>query len=99
MLPPHVQEWLQAIARSQACELLPNRIGLDVPDQPLKLKLSIISQIGSDEILLRLIEGDTNNDQALLRNKLNLTAPRGRGAALDRARRNRTAISPEILKL
>jgi DNA-binding NarL/FixJ family response regulator len=71
-LPPHVQEWLR-LSLDRKPVTLAESIGLDVPDQPLKLKLSIISQIGSDEILLRLIEGDPNDDQALLRNKLNLT--------------------------
>jgi DNA-binding CsgD family transcriptional regulator len=46
---------------------------LNPPDSPIKLELSVISQIGSDEILLRLIEGDSNNDQLVLRNKLQLT--------------------------
>jgi DNA-binding CsgD family transcriptional regulator len=72
VLPPHVQEWLK-LSLDRKPVSLAESIGLDVPDQPLKLKLSIISQIGSDEILLRLIEGDPNDDQALLRNKLNLT--------------------------
>jgi DNA-binding CsgD family transcriptional regulator len=46
---------------------------LNPPDSPIKLELSVISQIDSDEILLRLIEGDSNNDQLVLRNKLQLT--------------------------
>jgi DNA-binding CsgD family transcriptional regulator len=39
----------------------------------VKLELSFISQIRSDEILLRLIEGDPNNDQVVLQRKLHLT--------------------------
>ena len=36
---------------------------------PLKLELSIISQTGSDEVLLRLVEGSSTDDQAVLRNR------------------------------
>jgi len=72
VLPTHIQEWLQQYAernktaRSEA-------IGLNVASSPVKLELSVISQIGPDEILLRLIEGDPNDDQLVLRNKLALT--------------------------
>ena len=52
---------------------LTDSIALDTKGAPLKLELSIISQTGSDEILLRLIEGGSLDDQAVLRNKLPLT--------------------------
>lgn len=71
-LPAHVQEWLHQYADRKppsASEGVP----LNAPDSPIKLELSVISQIGADEILLRLIEGDPNNDQLVLRNKLQLT--------------------------
>ena len=72
VLPAHIQEWLHQSADRKP----PNTsegMRLDAPDSPIKLELSVISQIGSDEILLRLIEGDPNNDQLVLRNKLQLT--------------------------
>jgi DNA-binding response OmpR family regulator len=71
VLPAHIQEWLHQSADRKP----PSTEGmrLNAPDSPIKLELSVISQIGSDEILLRLIEGDPNNDQLVLRNKLQLT--------------------------
>ena len=39
----------------------------------MKFRLSYIGQIGSDEILLRLVEGDVGDDKAVLITKLNLT--------------------------
>ena len=35
--------------------------------------MTYIGQIGSDEILLRLVEGDAGDDKAVLKTKLNLT--------------------------
>lgn len=71
VLPAHIREWLQ----QSADRTPPSSEGmhLNPPGSPIKLELSVISQIGSDEILLRLIEGDPNNDQLVLRNKLQLT--------------------------
>ncbi len=71
VLPADIQEWLHQSADRRP----PSTEGmrLNTPDSPIKLELSVISQIGSDEILLRLIEGDPNNDQLVLRNKLQLT--------------------------
>lgn len=72
VLPVHIREWLH-----QSADRTPpapsEGMHLNPPDSPIKLELSVISQIGSDEILLRLIEGDPNNDQLVLRNKLQLT--------------------------
>ncbi len=72
VLPAPIREWLH-----QAADRKPpstsEGMRLNSPDSPIKLELSAISQIGSDEILLRLIEGDPNNDQLVLRNKLQLT--------------------------
>jgi DNA-binding NarL/FixJ family response regulator len=72
VLPAHIQEWLRQYAeRDMAARS--EAIGLNVPSSPIKLELSVISQIGADEILLRLIEGDPNDDQLVLRSKLALT--------------------------
>lgn len=72
ILPVHIREWLrQSVDRTPPSPS--EGMHLNPPDSPIKLELSVISQIGSDEILLRLIEGDPNNDQLVLRNKLQLT--------------------------
>jgi DNA-binding response OmpR family regulator/DNA-binding CsgD family transcriptional regulator len=71
VLPPHIREWLHQSADRKPPSS--EGIGLNDPNSSIKLELSVISQIGSDEILLRLIEGDPNNDQLMLRNKLRLT--------------------------
>ena len=72
VLPAHVREWLHESADRRPPSMSEG-MRLNPPDSPIKLELSVISQIGSDEILLRLIEGDPNNDQLVLRNKLQLT--------------------------
>lgn len=72
VLPVHVQEWLRhSLGRRPVA--LTDSIALDTRGTPLKLELSIISQTGSDEILLRLIEGGSSDDQTVLRNRLPLT--------------------------
>lgn len=72
VLPEHIQQWLAQYSErnpSSAAE----GINLNTSGSPLKLELSVISQIGADEILLRLIDGDPNDDQLILRSKLALT--------------------------
>ncbi len=72
VLPPHIREWLARYSdRKQAAAA--DSIGLSTPANQVNLELSIISQIGADEILLRLIDGDPKDDQMMLRNKLQLT--------------------------
>jgi DNA-binding CsgD family transcriptional regulator len=70
-LPDDVRDWLlqQADRRPANSETL----NLSVESSPVKLELSFISQIGADELLLRLIDGDPNNDQLTLQRKLSLT--------------------------
>jgi DNA-binding NarL/FixJ family response regulator len=70
-LPDDVRDWLvqQADRRPANSETL----NLSVESSPVKLELSFISQIGADELLLRLIDGDPNNDQLALQRKLSLT--------------------------
>jgi DNA-binding NarL/FixJ family response regulator len=72
VLPAHIQESLQRFAERKPGPHS-DSIGLNVPGSPIKLELSFISQIGTDEILLRLLEGDPNDDQLVLRNKFQLT--------------------------
>jgi DNA-binding response OmpR family regulator len=72
VLPAHIREWLAQYAGRDPA-LAPGGIAFNPPESPLKLELSVISQIGPDEILLRLIDGDPNDDQMALRSKLGLT--------------------------
>ncbi|MBV9632109.1 MAG: response regulator [Xanthobacteraceae bacterium] len=65
-LPREVRDWLR---RAEAGPL-PDPIRLA---SPLKLSLAYVAQIGSDEILLRLVESDLGDEQAALRAKLTLT--------------------------
>ncbi len=72
VLPAHIREWLeQATDRKHSASS--DGIILSQPQSPIKLELSVICQISADEILLRLIEGDPNDDQLVLRDKLLLT--------------------------
>lgn len=66
---PEVQAWLARRADSAA----PNSIELTAAEAPIKLQLSYIAQIGSDEFLLRLIEGNLGSDQQVIKSKLSLT--------------------------
>jgi DNA-binding NarL/FixJ family response regulator len=71
VLPAHIREWLAQYPGRNP--LASAGIAFNPPESPLKLELSVISQIGPDEILLRLIDGDPNDDQMALRTKLGLT--------------------------
>ena len=72
VLPTHIREWLtQYTGREPA--LASTGIAFNPPDSEIKLELSVISQIGADDILLRVIDGDPNDDQMALRSKLGLT--------------------------
>ena len=71
VLPPHVRGWLKQCTGSTPS--VPETVSLTEDGAPLKLQLSFISQFGADEVLLRLVEGEANDDQAVLRQKLKLT--------------------------
>jgi DNA-binding response OmpR family regulator len=72
LLPANVQEWLQK--RSHAdIKSTTDSIALDTNSSPLKLQLSYVGQVASDEILLRLVEGEFENDNLVLKRKLQLT--------------------------
>ncbi len=72
VLPRHIREWLEHCAAEQAgsgsaaIELAP-------VESTTKLQLLYIGQVGPDENLLRLIEGDAGRDQAVLKQKLLVT--------------------------
>jgi DNA-binding response OmpR family regulator len=65
-----VQEWLQRRARS---EMASDQVALSSSTSAIKLQLSYVGQIASDEILLRLLEGEFENDNLVLKRKLQLT--------------------------
>ena len=65
---------------------------------PLKLTLTLVAQIGSNEILLRLVESDLGDEQAALRAKLTLTQ-REAGVLLWVARGKSNRDIAEILTL
>ena len=69
-LPRDIQDWLRQSGRGgEAAEA----IGIGNDSTGGKFRLTYIGQIGSDEILLRLVEGDAGDDKAVLKTKLNLT--------------------------
>ena len=70
MLPSEVQEWLQRRTRS---ELAPDQVALSSSTNAIKLQLSYVGQIAPDEILLRLLEGEFEDDNLVLKRKLQLT--------------------------
>jgi DNA-binding response OmpR family regulator len=70
MLPSDVQEWLQRRARSESAS---DQVALPSSMNAIKLQLSYVGQIAPDEILLRLLEGEFENDNLVLKRKLQLT--------------------------
>lgn len=97
MLPARVTNWLErhmhASVRSAADE-----IPLDVPSGAVKLRLCYVSQLATDELLLRLIQGDITNDNVVLETKLQLT-PRESEVLMWVARGKSNRDIAEILKL
>jgi DNA-binding response OmpR family regulator/DNA-binding CsgD family transcriptional regulator len=71
LLPPKVQEWLQkrtlSDVKSADTIVLASDLG------PLKLQFSYVGQVAPEEILLRLVEGEIENDNLVLKRKLQLT--------------------------
>jgi DNA-binding response OmpR family regulator len=70
LLPSDVQEWLQRRARS---EFAPDQVALSSSTNAIKLQLSYVGQIAPDEILLRLLEGEFEDDNLVLKRRLQLT--------------------------
>ena len=70
VLPPDVQSWL-ALQTPGGGASPPISIGRS--DAASRLQLQYIGQITADEILLRLVETDTDSDEFVLRRKLALT--------------------------
>jgi DNA-binding response OmpR family regulator/DNA-binding CsgD family transcriptional regulator len=71
LLPPKVQEWLQKRALSDIKSA--DTIVLASDLGPLKLQFSYVGQVAPEEILLRLVEGEIENESLVLKRKLQLT--------------------------
>ena len=72
LLPANVQEWLRTRARPNA-NAMSDSITLASETSPLKLQLCYVGQVAPDEILLRLVETEAENDDLVLKRKLQLT--------------------------
>jgi DNA-binding NarL/FixJ family response regulator len=71
-----VQVWLHKCAAAQPpspSTSTSTPIGLKADESSVRLQLHYIAQIGPDEFLLRLIEGDIGDDQTVLKQKLLVT--------------------------
>jgi DNA-binding NarL/FixJ family response regulator len=72
VLSQDVQVWLNQCAAAPPASI-PVSIDLKTDRSSVRLRLIYIAQIGPDEYLLRLIEGEIGDDRALLRQKLKVT--------------------------
>jgi DNA-binding response OmpR family regulator len=72
LLPPSVQEWLQRRSHMDI-KSAADSIALETNSSSIKLQLSYVGQVASEEILLRLVEGEFENDNLVLKRKLQLT--------------------------
>jgi DNA-binding response OmpR family regulator/DNA-binding CsgD family transcriptional regulator len=71
LLPPKVQEWLQKRGRSDPRPADTLVLGSD--RNQLKLQFSYVGHVAHEEILLRLVEGDIENENLVLKRKLQVT--------------------------
>src|SRR5882672_7050044 len=72
VVPPDVREWLYQCMTAPVASL-PSPIELKARLASTKLQLLYVGQIGDDENLLRVIEGDAGNDQTVLKARLMVT--------------------------
>jgi len=72
VLPLAAQTWLQQCAGAGTPTILPS-IGLATGVASNSLRLIYVGQIGADEYLLRLLEGEVASEEALLRQRLSVT--------------------------
>jgi DNA-binding NarL/FixJ family response regulator len=72
LLPTNVQGWLNLHARP-GVKSVPDSVTLESGSSPLRFQLSYMGQLAPDEILLRLVEADSENDNLVLKRKLALT--------------------------
>jgi DNA-binding CsgD family transcriptional regulator len=71
VLPPDVQGSLGD--RENNVSTAPDTMALKSDQAAVQLRLSFVGQIGPDEILLQLIEGEVGTEAELLKRKLTLT--------------------------
>jgi DNA-binding CsgD family transcriptional regulator len=72
VLPASVQEWIRLRSRLGVTSMSES-IALVSESSPLKFQLSYVGQVAPDEILLRLIEAEAENDNLVLKRRLALT--------------------------
>ena len=72
VLPGKVRDWLQQCAAGPSAATRP-AIDLEPEASSPKLQLLYVGQIGPDENLLRLVEGELGSDQTVLKQKLLVT--------------------------
>ena len=72
VLPRDVRDWLQQCAASETRRSAPRSISRP-RSPPTSLQLVYVGQIGADEYLLRLVEGDLGDEQSVLKQKLLVT--------------------------
>jgi DNA-binding NarL/FixJ family response regulator len=71
LLPQNVQDWLQKCADSEVKS--GDAIALESNGSPVNLQFSYVGKVAPQEILLRLTEGELENDNLVLKRKLQLT--------------------------
>jgi DNA-binding NarL/FixJ family response regulator len=72
VLPRNIQGWLQESAAA-GVQAVPGSIDLPVAATAPALRLIYVGQVGPDEYLLRLVEGESASEQAMLKQKLLVT--------------------------
>jgi len=72
VVPETIRDWLQHAASAPPASP-PVPIELKTHASPNKLQLLYVTQIGANEHLLRVIEGDAGNDQMVLKSRLMIT--------------------------
>jgi DNA-binding response OmpR family regulator/DNA-binding CsgD family transcriptional regulator len=72
VLSGDVQNWLHQCAAADSAAMAPS-IELKTDAPQTQLRLLYVGQIGPDENLLRLIEGEPGNEQTVLKQKLSVT--------------------------
>jgi DNA-binding response OmpR family regulator len=72
LLPSNVQEWLQNRSRNDS-KSTSDLVALESETNAIKLQLSYVGQVAPNEFLLRLMEGEFENDNLVLKRRLQLT--------------------------
>ena len=72
VLPRNIRDWLQQRAVGGNPAIAP-MADLKAGDAPVMLRLVYVGQVGADEYLLRLVEGEGGNEQTTLKQKLSVT--------------------------